>query len=161
MTITIEPYSPEQRDAVLSLSMRAWAPVFADLEPAVAPYVYKAFYPDGWQARQSSDIESFLDSHGDDVWVALDEGQIVGWVGVRLHHEDTMGEIYILAVDPVAQKSGAARVLIESAFEHMRSANMKIVMVETGDDPGHAASRATYEKLGFERWPVARYFREL
>lgn len=72
-----------------------------------------------------------------------------------------MGEIYILAVDPVAQRSGAARVLIESAFEHMRSANMKIVMVETGDDPGHAASRATYEKLGFERWPVARYFREL
>ena len=43
----------------------------------------------------------------------------------------------------------------------MRSAGMQIVMVETGDDPGHAASRATYESIGFERWPVARYFREL
>jgi hypothetical protein len=33
--------------------------------------------------------------------------------------------------------------------------------VETGDDPGHAPARAAYERTGFERWPVARYFREL
>jgi hypothetical protein len=28
-------------------------------------------------------------------------------------------------------------------------------------DPGHAASRASYEAVGFERWPVARYFKAL
>lgn len=161
MTLTIEPYDPDHRDAVFALSMRAWAPVFADFEPAVASYVYRAFYPDGWQARQSNDIASFLDNHACDVWIAREDRQVFGWVGVRLHHEDAMGEVYILAVDPVAQRSGVARALIESAFEHLRSANMKIVMVETGDDPGHAASRETYERLGFERWPVARYFREL
>ena len=50
---------------------------------------------------------------------------------------------------------------MQDAFDRLKNAGMKIVMVETGDDPGHASSRATYEKVGFERWPVARYFREL
>ena len=34
-------------------------------------------------------------------------------------------------------------------------------MVETGGDRGHAPARATYEGLGFRRWPVARYFKDL
>jgi hypothetical protein len=38
---------------------------------------------------------------------------------------------------------------------------MAMVMVETGGDPGHAAARASYEAAGFERWPVARYFKSL
>jgi hypothetical protein len=36
-----------------------------------------------------------------------------------------------------------------------------MVMVETGGDPGHAAAQAGYEAAGFERWPVARYFKNL
>ena len=32
---------------------------------------------------------------------------------------------------------------------------------ETGGDPGHKPSRSAYESMGFTRWPVARYFREL
>ena len=36
-----------------------------------------------------------------------------------------------------------------------------MVMVETGGDRGHAPARATYEGLGFQRWPVARYFKDL
>jgi hypothetical protein len=38
---------------------------------------------------------------------------------------------------------------------------MTMVMVETGDDSGHAAARSAYESTGFERWPVARYFKDL
>jgi ribosomal protein S18 acetylase RimI-like enzyme len=86
---------------------------------------------------------------------------VLGWVGARLHLEDRMGEIYILAVDPDHQRRGVASALMEHAMAAMREAGMEIVMVETGDDPGHAPSRATYEQAGFERWPVARYFREL
>jgi hypothetical protein len=38
---------------------------------------------------------------------------------------------------------------------------MRMVMVETGDDPGHMPARRAYEAVGFERWPVARYFKDL
>jgi len=161
MTLTIRSFEEADRTAILSVSLRSWAPVFADLEPAVPPYVYNAFYPQGWRVRQSADIEDFLNKNPGNVWVAIDGGTLVGWVGIRLHREDSMGEIYILAVDPDAQRKGVARALIGKSFEQMRSAGLRIVMVKTGDDPGHASSRLTYESIGFERWPVARFFREL
>jgi GNAT superfamily N-acetyltransferase len=161
LTFEIRPYRPEDGAAVVALSLRAWAPVFDKLEPAVPAYVYRAFYPDGWAARQAADVQALLENDGDEVLVALEAEQVIGWVGVRLHPEDRMGEIRILAVDPSRQRAGVARALMDRAIGTMRDAGMAIVMVETGDDPGHAPSRATYESAGFERWPVARYFREL
>jgi len=38
---------------------------------------------------------------------------------------------------------------------------MRVAMVETGGDPGHAAARRTYEKAGFTLVPIARYFKNL
>jgi ribosomal protein S18 acetylase RimI-like enzyme len=72
-----------------------------------------------------------------------------------------MGEIYVLVVDPDFQKRGIGKLLMEHAFKQSRAAGMKMIMVETGDDDGHAPARAAYESNGFERWPVARYFKEL
>jgi GNAT superfamily N-acetyltransferase len=157
----ITPFALAYEPQVLALSLRAWAPVFEKLEPAVPPYVFRAFYPQGWQIRQAADIDAFLRAEGRHAWVAVEDGSVLGWVGARLHLEDRMGEIYILAVDPDHQRRGVASALMEHAMAAMREAGMEIVMVETGDDPGHAPSRATYEQAGFERWPVARYFREL
>jgi len=34
-------------------------------------------------------------------------------------------------------------------------------MGEPGGARGHPPARATYEGLGFQRWPVARYFKDL
>lgn len=161
MTIRILPYQPRYEQAVLDLSIRAWTPVFEKFEPAVPDYVFRAFYPGGWQARQVADIRDYLAGSTDNVLVACDGEQVVGWVGIRLHPEDRMGEIYILAVDPAHQRQGIARSLMDQALGRMVSAGMDIVMVETGDDPGHHPSRSTYESVGFERWPVARYFRKL
>lgn len=161
MAIVVERYGERQQEDVVALSVRAWAPVFAKLKQAVPGYVYDAFYPKGWEARQVTDIEALLRDEPEAVWVARDGERLVGWVGIRIHPKNSMGEIYILAVDPARQREGIATLLMETAFARMREAGMTMVMVETGGDSGHAASRATYEKVGFERWPVARYFREL
>lgn len=159
--IEIVPYAPSLHDEVIALSLRAWEPVFRDVKQAVPGYVYDAFYPAGWAVRQASDIDDILRTNADATWVALDDGVMAGWVGIRCHPGDQMGEIYILAVDPSYQRRGVAAALIDYATARMRDAGMKIAMVETGGDPGHAPSRATYEHAGFERWPVARYFRKL
>lgn len=161
MTVTIVPFGADHLEPIVALSLRAWAPVFAKLEPAVQPYVYRAFYPQGWRARQEADIRALLATEGDRVRVALDGDAVGGWVGLRVHPEDRMGEIHILAVDPDHQRRGIATALMKQAFAEFSAAGMAMVMVETGDDPGHAPSRATYERAGFQRWPVARYFREL
>ena len=161
MEFHIRSFEPGDTAGVLELSMRAWAPVFENLKPAVLDYVYDAFYPEGWRARQTNDVGALLKSEGSNVFVASSADGILGYVGIRLHREDNMGEVYILAVDPEYQRHGVATALLDFATSKMRDAGMAIVMVETGGDPGHAPSRATYESAGFERWPVARYFRKL
>ena len=135
--------------------------MFDKLKPAVDGFVYDNFYPGGWWARQESEIEAVLNDTETDIYVAEGAGAVVGFVGLRIHHEDKMGEIYILAVSPDAQRQGVASALMEYGFDVIRRAGMNMVMVETGGDPGHAPSRGAYESAGFKRWPVARYFKEL
>ncbi|WP_315312567.1 hypothetical protein [Rothia dentocariosa] len=53
------------------------------------------------------------------------------------------------------------RELMEHAYAQIKDAGMRMVMVETGGDSGHAPARALYESEGFVRWPVARYFKDL
>ncbi len=161
MDFEIVQYEPRHRQQILQLSLRAWEPVFSGLKPAVPDYVYNAFYPDGWQRRQLADIDAFLAAEGDRVWVAKHHDAVLGWVGLRFHPEDRMGEIYVLAVDPSYQRQGIGTALIDFGAVQMKWRGLEISMVETGDDPGHANSRAAYERSGFERWPVARYFKKL
>nr|WP_255426860.1 GNAT family N-acetyltransferase [Pseudonocardia sp. C8] len=102
-----------------------------------------------------------MDGEPQNVDVALVDGTVAGWVCTRLHPEDDMGEIHVLAVDPRFQRRGIGTALAAHAFGRVRAAGLRMVMVETGDDPGHAPARAAYEALGFARWPVARYFKHL
>ncbi|MFB7939858.1 GNAT family N-acetyltransferase [Streptomyces sp. NPDC056049] len=157
----IEPYDEGLRSQVLALSLRAWQPVFDRMRSAVPEFVYGNFYPDGWEKRQTDDILALLDGEPGTVDVAVDGDELLGWVCTRLHEEDRMGEVYVLAVDPSHQRRGVASALMAHAAGRAERAGMAMMMVETGGDPGHAPSRATYEAAGYERWPVARYFKDL
>lgn len=161
MDRSVVAYDPADRDALLELALRSWAPVFEQLRSHVPGFVYDAFYPDGWRARQRADLGAVLDGEPESVDVAMADDGPAGWVCTRLHPEDRMAEVYVIAVDPAHQRSGVARMLLRRAHERARAAGARMIMVETGDDPGHAAARALYEADGYVRWPVARYFREL
>ncbi|NJK76812.1 MAG: GNAT family N-acetyltransferase [Microcoleus sp. SU_5_6] len=158
----IEPYNAHQLDAIVSLSLRAWAPVFDSLEKVMDIDVYRAFYPDNWSVSQQKAVEDVCAADDTNVWVAaIETGSIAGFVAVKLHSEDSMGEIYMIAVDPDFQGQGIGTALIEFALNWMKDAGMPVAMVETGGDPGHAKARRTYEKAGFGLFPVARYFKKL
>ena len=164
--VRIVPYRAAMRERVLDLSIRAWDSVFdamrGDLGSGFVPrFVYDNFYPDGWDVRQRADLSRVLDEETGNCDIALVDDEIAGWVCTRIHPEDSMGEVYILCVDPAHRREGIGRALMEYAHERARRAGMRMVMVETGGDMGHAPARATYEAMGYERWPVARYFTQL
>ena len=161
MEIQIEPYNADQLDAVIRLSLRAWNPVFDSIQTAMDADVYRAFYPDNWRVSQQKAVEDVCAADDTNVWVAIAAGSTVGFVAVKLHSESSMGEIYMIAVDPDFQGQGIGTALMEFALNWMKDAGMSIAMVETGGDPGHAPARRTYEKLGFGLFPVARYFKKL
>ena len=158
--MTQREYTPGDRQDVLDLVIASWAPVFPKMKEAVPEFVYDAFYPKGWRARQIEDIGAALDQEKL-IWVEERGGRIAGFMVLKLHPNDSMGEVYVIGVHPDFQRQGIGRSLLDFAFETCRQAGMKMVMVETGDDPGHAPSRASYEATGFERWPMARYFRKV
>jgi GNAT superfamily N-acetyltransferase len=156
----IEPYDPYHLDAVIRLSLRAWTPVFDSIHKAMNADVYREFYPD-WRVSQQEAVESVCVAEETNVWVAIATGSAVGFVAVKRHSQSRMGEIYMVAVDPDFQGHGIGTALIEFALDWMKEAGMSVAMVETGADPGHAPARHTYEKVGFELFPVARYFKKL
>ncbi|MDZ7962645.1 MAG: GNAT family N-acetyltransferase [Aulosira sp. DedQUE10] len=157
----IEAYEDSHLDGIKSLSIRAWTPVFDSLSEAMDLDVYRSFYPDDWRVSQLHAVEGVCAAADTKVWVAIDSGSIMGFVAVKLHHDSSMGEIYMVAVDPDYQRQGIGTALMEFALDWMKVAGMSVAMVETGGDPGHAPARCTYEKLGFRLFPVARYFKKL
>lgn len=160
MDVAVRLFEPTDTDAVVALSMRAWAPVFASLEAVLGRAIFGRLHPD-WRADQARAVAEVVSSGEHRVWVAAPEGAVVGFLAVALHHERRIGEIVMIAVDPSAQQRGIASALTGVALAWMGGAGMAVAMVETGGDPGHAPARATYEKAGFTLLPVARYFANL
>jgi ribosomal protein S18 acetylase RimI-like enzyme len=147
MTATvISPYAPEQAERVVELSLDAWAPVFASFRAMLGPGLYERVHPD-WRTSQAEAVRAALDANH--TWVAIDDGLVVGFVNVVFDEAERSGEIYMIAVDPAAQRRGIASALTELALHEMRLRGLTLAIVATGGDPGHAPARATYTKAGF------------
>ena len=157
----IRPYDDRDADAVVDFSLRAWAPVFASVEQTLGSEVFRRQHPD-WREDQRRAVEEVCAAKKGQVWVAEVGTSTVGFVAVELDHpERSIGEISMVAVDPDYQCGGIGTALTEFALDRLEDAGMKVAMVETGGDPGHAAARRTYEKAGYVLLPIARYFKNL
>jgi ribosomal protein S18 acetylase RimI-like enzyme len=156
----IRPYDDTRLDAIVGLSLRAWEPVFESIENAMDPDVYREQHPD-WRVTQRTAVESACADEDVHVWVASEDARTVGFVALKLHSEERLGEIYMIAVDPDFQRRGIAAALTDHSLAWLEQAGMTTVMVETGGDPGHAPARRTYESAGFRPLPIARYFKKL
>jgi ribosomal protein S18 acetylase RimI-like enzyme len=157
----IRPFEDRDAEAVVALSLRAWAPVFTSLERALGSVIFRRLHPD-WLKDQRRTVEEVCAGKHGRVWVAEVDGSAVGFVAVDVFDpKRSMGEISILAVDPDHQGDGIGTALTEFALERLKEAGMTVAMVETGGDPGHAAARRTYEKAGCVQLPIARYFKNL
>lgn len=156
----IQPYSDTQLDAVIRLSLRAWEPVFVSIENAMDRDVYLEMHPD-WRVTQREAVEAVCADDDTQVWVAIEEQTVAGFAAIKMHADDRLGEIYMIAVDPNFHRRGIATALTNHSFEEFKKAGMSVAMVETGGDPGHAPARSTYESAGFRLFPVARYFKKI
>jgi GNAT superfamily N-acetyltransferase len=150
-------------DDVVALSLRAWTPVFESMRAVLGDTVFGRIYPD-WRALQARGVEQVCRS-ATETWVADVDGRPVGFAAV-VHHDQTYdepcsGEIEMVAVDPDHQRRGVGDGLIAHALDGMRQAGLRLAVVATGGDPGHAPARAAYEKAGFTALPLVRYYQAL
>src|SRR5579872_5826852 len=135
----IEPFDRQQLDAIIRLSLRAWAPVFASIQQQMDPEVYRLLHPD-WRATQSKAVEDACTAADANAWVALKDMSAVGFVTAK-RHSGVLGEIYMIAVDPDHQRRGIGTRLARHALDWMKGAGISVGMIDTGGDPGHAPAR--------------------
>lgn len=127
----------------------------------MSPSVYRAFYGNDWRAAQRRAVETACSDGNMHVWVASEWCRTAGFVALKLHPEDRMGEIYMIAVDPDFQRHGIFAGLMRHAVKWFKNACMSIAMVETDGGHGHAPARCAYEAAGFRLLPAVRYFKDL
>lgn len=161
MPITVRPCDASDHEPVIALSLRAWAPVFASIEQILGPSgIFDVLHPD-WRVTQRRAVQAALDASDVRVWVAEVDAVVAGFVAVTLHDAESMGEIHMIAVDPVHQRRGVATTLIDVATSWIGDEGRAVALVGTGGDPGHAPARATYERAGFTPLPIVKYFKKL
>jgi ribosomal protein S18 acetylase RimI-like enzyme len=158
MPTTIRRFEAADTDRVVELSLAAWQPVFASFHSILGDRLYRRVHPD-WRNDQAAAVRDALEDN--ETWVAVTDGAVTGFVNVAFATEERSGEIYMIAVDPAAQRRRTATVLTEFALAEMTARGIDLAIVATGGDPGHAAARATYEKAGFTGVPQVWYARIL
>ena len=161
MNRLIRPFCNNDIEKIVQLSLLAWEPVFHSFQQVLGPAIYSIIYPD-WQTSQKAVVESICqDAEKYIVWVAEVAGSVVGFLACELNHHDKVGEVQLLAVHPDYQNRGIGTDLNDFALGKMKESGMKLAVVGTGGDPGHAPARKSYEKAGYTALPLVRYYQDL
>jgi ribosomal protein S18 acetylase RimI-like enzyme len=155
---TVRCYEPADADRVVKISLAAWQPVFASFHTILDERLYQRIHSD-WRTDQAAAVRGAVERN--ETWVATTNGIITGFVNVIFSTDERSGEIYMIAVDPSAQRQGIATMLTEFASQQTTTRGINQAIVATGGDDGHAPARATYEKAGFTGAPQVWYARLL
>jgi len=158
----LRAYEESDLDAIVELSLRAWEPVFESMRTVLGEAIFARLHQPDWATVQAQAVRSSCTSGDYDVFVAVSEGRPVGFATVALNaFHQGMGVVDMIAVDPVYQRRGIAKQLMNLCAEHMRANGMDIAAVGTGGDPGHAPARALYEALDYSPLSGVRYLKLL
>jgi GNAT superfamily N-acetyltransferase len=161
MEPTIRLYRASDREAVVALALRAWEPVFASMRQVLGDEIDTLLHGEAWRVHQQHEVEAALDDEEMRRWVAESDDVALAFMAVRLHHQRSIGQVWMIAVDPDSQDRGLGTALTNVATDWMRAAGMRVAMIGTGGDPGHAPARRVYQKAGYTPIPVANYFKAL
>ena len=161
-TVELRAYEQSDLEPIVEFSLRAWKPVFDSMRTVLGDAIFARLHQPEWTTLQAEAIRSGCTSAERDVFVAVVDGQPVGFATVALNaFHERMGVVDMIAVDPAYQKRGIARQLMNRCVEHMRDNGMDIAAVGTGGDSGHAPARALYEALDYVPMPGVRYLKLL
>jgi ribosomal protein S18 acetylase RimI-like enzyme len=161
MNLQIRPLNNSDIDDIVELSLLAWEPVFTAWEQILGPKLYPiAIYPD-WRKSQKDVVEKGCSNENFTTWVAEQGGKVVGFVAYELNDNNKIGEVQLLAVHPEYQNHGIGTELNNFALEKLQEAGMKLAVVGTGGDEGHAPARKSYEKAGYTALPLVRYYKDI
>lgn len=105
-----------------------------------------------WRERKARDVTTDCEVHPQGVFVAEEEGEVVGYITTRLDAFTGIGRIPNLAVDERYRGRGLGGELIRFAIDWMREQGMSLAKIETLVQ--NERGQALYPRFGFRE--VAR-----
>jgi ribosomal protein S18 acetylase RimI-like enzyme len=101
-----------------------------------------------WKARKADHIDDDVAACAEGCFVAEREGELMGYITIRLDRLNSKGRIPNLAVVEAARGLGLGRRLIMHAIDFMREEGIKIAQIETM--ASNAIGQHLYPSCGFE-----------
>jgi ribosomal protein S18 acetylase RimI-like enzyme len=140
----IRPYQPSDLDALKCLTLEGFAGVSIDhgIEQQ-----FGLINGHDWRWRKARHIDQDIARDPDGVFVAEENGQIVGYVTTWQDAGAGIGHIPNLAVAESHRNQGLGRKLLERAMDHFRAAGLTHAKIETLAQ--NAIGNHLYPSLGF------------
>lgn len=116
---------------------------------------YKGIVPDDFlqslSVNQRTEVWREALSNPSDVWVAEEEGRLLGWIGASKSRDPdadaTTAELWAIYVDPSVWRRGVGRALWGEAESHLRSARFSRVTLWVLRE--NTTALRFYENIGF------------
>ncbi len=155
--MSIRRYVETDRECLQTITALCFAGVSIDagIEAKYGPIAGK-----DWRWRKARSIDDDIAVNAEGIFVAVEEGEVVGYITSRVDHESKIGWIPNLAVLPAYQQRGLGQTLIETALAYLAKAGMRYARIETLAH--NVVGQHFYPSMGFEE--VARqihYIRRL
>ena len=88
MNLHIRPFSPDDMEEVVQLSLEAWTPVYHSFEQVLGPTISSLLFPD-WKKTQRAIVEKICREHEKTlVWVAEAHGMMTGFIAYTLNSQE-------------------------------------------------------------------------
>jgi mycothiol synthase len=91
-----------------------------------------------------------------DLLLAVDDAGLAGSNWTKLDHDEKVGEIYVIAVDPSRHGSGLGKALSIAGLRHMADRGMRHGSLYVDSD--NAKALAMYRKIGFDEHHADRAY---
>ncbi len=134
-----------------------------------------ATHPDqgGWTVEdvRVREAEPWFDPRGFLLAEQVDDGTVVGFHWTKVHGggqgtagaddtaDEPVGEVYVVGVDPAAQRRGLGQALTLAGLHHLRSVGLSTVILYV--DESNTAAIGVYTRLGFTRWDTDVQYRRV
>lgn len=131
------------------IRIAAFTPIHDGFRQQIGKKMFDIHYHD-WRERQGAHLDEICapdSKHA--LYVALEGGEIVGFIGISIDVARKSGELGLNAVVPHRQGAGIGAAMYKFALAELKRAGAKMALVGTGGDPAHLPARLAYAKAGF------------
>ncbi|RKY60341.1 MAG: hypothetical protein DRP95_04320 [Candidatus Latescibacterota bacterium] len=142
--MNIRPYRPEDRDALVEITLVCFDGVSIDQN------IERKFGKVGgrdWKFRKARHIAWDIEANPDGIFVAEEGGRPVGYITTRVDPETKIGWIPNIAVLPEYQGRGIGKALMRRALDYPREHGMEMAKIETLEQ--NEVGKNFYPRVGF------------